>query len=439
MKIAFKNHLIHQFPELCSQPFILACSAGIDSVVLAHLCKEIGLDFALAHCNFKLRGAASQADASFVEELAKQFSVPFFSTSFNTETYAKTQKCSVQMAARTLRYEWFETLIETSRYAYLVTAHHRDDALETMLINLSRGTGIEGLLGVPKKRKYIIRPMLPFSRQEIASYAKTQKIEWREDSSNKETKYLRNKIRHELLPLIESLHPTALHNVAQTQKYLEQTATLSHLYIDQLRAQLFHNTPTAISIDLENLLSQTALNASLYGLFSPYGFSDSAAIIGICEGASGKKLLSDTHILLKDRRNLLLYAKEQLSSSEEAYYISEDCPAITTPISMEFTDGKEAAVPQTPFEITVDKTLLHFPLVLRHIKEGDLFYPVGMTGKKKLSKYLRDEKIDVFSKSSLWILADAKDRIVWVVGLRADRRFQVHSKTNQFLCLKTLS
>lgn len=149
--------------------------------------------------------------------------------------------------------------------------------------------------------------------------------------------------------------------------------------------------------------------------------------------------MSDTHILLKDRRNLLLYAKEQLSSSEEAYYISEDCPAITTPISMEFTDGKEAAVPQTPFEITVDKTLLHFPLVLRHIKEGDLFYPVGMTGKKKLSKYLRDEKIDVFSKSSLWILADAKDRIVWVVGLRADRRFQVHSKTNQFLCLKTLS
>ncbi|MCW1953895.1 MAG: tRNA lysidine(34) synthetase TilS [Flavobacteriia bacterium] len=438
MKSAFENHLKTKFPELYNQPILLACSGGIDSVVLAYLCREAHLDFALAHCNFKLRGAASAADAIFVKQLANQLSIPFFTTSFDTELHAKKQKCSIQMAARALRYDWFDQLIKDSAYSYLLTAHHRDDTLETMLINLSRGTGIDGLLGIPDKRDYIRRPLLPFSRQEVAAYAAAHKIDWREDSSNEETKYLRNKIRHELLPVFASLHNTALDNMVQTQTYLSQTADLSELYIQSLKKELWQDGDDGIEISIPLLLSKPAIEASLFALFSPFGFSNPAAILGICEGESGKKLVSHTHVLLKDRDVLYLCTQERTLDQYDQYEIHESSEAISHPIYLELTSSDKATAVNHKTHISVDRELLSYPLLLRHMKEGDVFYPSGMTGKKRLSKFLRDEKINVISKAAIWVLTDAQDQIIWVVGMRADRRFQTHSKTKQYLCLKSM-
>lgn len=438
MKIAFKNHIKSRFPELCEQPFILACSGGIDSVVMAHLCAEMGLVFALAHCNFNLRGPASQSDANFVNELAAQLSVPVFATLFNTDGYVKKHKISVQMAARQLRYDWFDELISNADYAYLITAHHRDDALETMLINLTRGTGIEGLLGIPAKRDYIRRPLLPFSRLEVAEYAKKNQILWREDSSNADTKYLRNKIRHSLLPLLESLHPTALENIIQTQEHLSQTAALSKLYVSGLKRSLWKETEKGVQIDIDSLLSSPALIASLYALFSPYGFVDSIAVLALCHGETAKKLVSDTHFLYKDRNTLCLYTIAQSKAAATSYIITDKTKSLSIPFGLGVLDVFEESCLDSKTAIAVDASLLKFPLVIRHKKDGDFFFPSGMNGKKKLSKFLRDEKINVISKATIWVLTDAQDAIIWVVGLRADSRFQTGLKTKQSICFKIL-
>ncbi|HAQ54505.1 MAG TPA: tRNA lysidine(34) synthetase TilS, partial [Flavobacteriaceae bacterium] len=239
MITAFKNHLNTQFKELTTSPFLLACSGGVDSVVLAHLCSQCGLTFALAHCNFNLRGAASTADAQFVANLALELGVPVFQTSFDTNAYIKKHKVSIQMGARTLRYNWFDQLIKTHNYQYLLTAHQREDALETMIINLSRGTGIEGLLGIPEKRDYIRRPLICFAKAALLTFANENHIQWREDSSNDSTDYLRNKIRHEVLPLMADLHPTALENMIQTQSHLKERSQLASLYLEQLKKEFF--------------------------------------------------------------------------------------------------------------------------------------------------------------------------------------------------------
>jgi tRNA(Ile)-lysidine synthase len=438
VKIAFKNHIKSRFPELSEQAFVLACSGGIDSVVMAHLCAKMGLVFALAHCNFNLRGSASQADADFVHKLGAQLSVPVFVNAFNTEGYVEKHKISIQMAARQLRYDWFEELISNTNYTYLVTAHHRDDTLETMLINLTRGTGIEGLLGIPDKRDYIRRPLLPFSRLDIAEYAKKNQILWREDSSNADTKYLRNKIRHSLIPILESLHPTALENIIQTQHHLSQTAALSELYITGLKMSLCKETEKGIQIDINSLLSAPALIASLYALFSPYGFVDSKAVLDLCHGETAKKLVSDTHLLYKDRNILFLYTISQSQATEASFTIYDKTKSISIPFGLEILDIFEKGSLNGKSVIAVDASLLKFPLVIRHKKDGDFFFPLGMNGKKKLSKFLRDEKINVISKAEIWVLTDAQDAIIWVVGLRADSRFQTGLKTKKSICFKVL-
>ena len=306
MITAFKNHLNTQFKELTTSPFLLACSGGVDSVVLAHLCSQCGLTFALAHCNFNLRGAASTADAQFVANLALELGVPVFQTSFDTNAYIKKHKVSIQMGARTLRYNWFDKLIKTHNYQYLLTAHQREDALETMIINLSRGTGIEGLLGIPEKRDYIRRPLICFAKAALLAFANENHIQWREDSSNDSADYLRNKIRHEVLPLMADLHPTALENMIQTQSHLKERSQLASLYLEQLKKEFFITIGIEVHITIDQLCATPHVLAVMYVLFSPYGFNDANAVLDLCQRENGKKLLSSSHLLLKDRSKLIL-------------------------------------------------------------------------------------------------------------------------------------
>lgn len=425
----FKEHIENQFPELLKNKFILACSGGVDSVVLAHLCCQCRLDFAMAHCNFKLRCSESDEDERFVRELAKKLKKPIWVKQFNTQTYVESQKISVQMAARELRYAWFNELMDTQHIKMLVTAHQLDDNLETFVINLSRGTGIKGLIGIPPKTETIARPLLPFSRVRIMEYAIREQIDWREDQSNAETKYLRNKIRHEIIPLLKETHPAFLDNFQATQNYLKQIAEISEAHLNEVKARLFRVDNEVVHISIESLQTLNPIEAYLHGLFNEFGFTAWSDIGQLLTAMSGKEVLSKTHRLVKDRGELLLSRinKEELVE----YPIQETTKGIEVPITLSFESvdniGKTA-----PNVLYVDKETLKYPLVLRKRQKGDYFYPLGLGGRKKLSKYLKDEKMDIISKEKQWVLC-SENKIVWVVGKRLDDRFKITPHTTKIL------
>lgn len=425
----FSKVIEEQFPNLVKDKFLLACSGGVDSVVLAHLCAAAKLDFILAHCNFNLRGKASDEDEHFVKKLALTLGKEVLVQQFNTTDYAKENKLSIQMAARALRYTWFEGILLDFNLKTVVTAHHLDDDLETFIINLSRGTGIQGLNGMPSKTSKITRPLLSFKREEIVDYAQMNHLKWREDESNAETKYLRNKIRHKIVPLLKQLHPSFLENFKTTQNNLRETTYLNEMYISQLKEQLFVEGKGVIQIPIKSILKLEPLAPYLYGLFNAYGFTAWEDVSRLLTGMSGKEVLSKTHRLVKDRDYLLL--TEVIPKNSDHYYIEEGEHGLNVPLPLKISEVGFLA--QTAVNtLYVDKETLKFPLVLRRWEKGDYFYPLGMKGKKKLSKFFKDEKIDVISKEKQWLLC-SENNIVWVIGKRADERFKVTSQTKNII------
>ncbi len=429
MLAKFQEHIENQFPELKVKKFLLACSGGLDSVVLAKLCHKIDLDFDLAHCNFNLRGAESDHDENFVKNFANDLGIRLFVNHFDTIGYVNKNKVSVEMAARDLRYAWFAELMKENTIDILVTAHHADDALETFLINLSRGTGIDGLKGIPSKTSVLARPLLPFSREEILSFAESTGLKWCEDSTNQDTVHLRNKIRHEVVPNLKELHPTFLDNFQMTQRHLADTSKLLSDYIALLKADLFQIETDFIRIPISKLVGLNPLKTYLFYLLSPYGFTAWNDIKDMLTGPSGKEVQSHTHRLVHDRDYLLL---EELNIAEKGQFLIQKVTTeITTPINLVVSEVD--SLEETSENILyVDKSTLKYPLVVRNWKKGDYFYPFGMTGKKKLSKYFKDEKVDVISKHKQWLLCSGED-IVWVIGKRTDNRFKVKPSTKQIL------
>ena len=425
----FFQHIHNNFSFLKENRLLLACSGGLDSLVLAHLCKQANLDITLAHCNFKLRGKESDGDEVFVQQLAKELGVEFISTTFNTKQEMATAGGSTQMVARKLRYEWFETVLQERKLDYVLTAHHADDALETFIINLSRGTGIDGLSGIPSKYGNIVRPLLPFSREELAAFARDNNLRWREDSSNSDSKYLRNQIRKEIVPKLKELHPTFLDNFLSTQTFLTQSKTVLESAYREMQEKLFKKHGRGFQIDVKELKLLKPLEAYLYGIFNYYGFTAWDDIKSLIDAGSGKEIHSPTHRLLKDRDSLFLQSREV--KSEGFYNIEKDIEHIQEPIKLllETTTGLEKEGNNVAF---FDKEKLNYPLTLRKWKKGDYFYPLGMQGKKKLSKFFKDEKMDVFSKENQWLLCDG-EKIVWVIGKRADERYKIDGNTSQIL------
>ena len=425
----FKKHIQDYFPRLLQEKFLLACSGGIDSVVLAHLCHASGLNFALAHCNFQLRDEESDADEALVRKLANTLDKCFFVTHFDTENYMRQNKVSVLIAARELRYHWFTEIMKENEIKTLVTGHHADDEIETFLINLSRGTGIDGLTGIPSRTATIDRPLLNISRAEILAYATNEGIQWREDRSNADTKYLRNKIRHDIVPLLRELHPTFMKNFALSQKFLKGTAEIAKNHIDDLRKTLFVSDGTVIRIKIELLKTLKPLNTYLYGLFKEYGFTEWNDVEHLLSAMSGKEIRSKTHRLIKDRDSLLLSAR--IDENNKTYLLHEKDLDVAMPLSLAIENV--SAMTETGRRILyVDKETLKYPLRIRKWEKGDYFYPLGMRGKKKLSKFFKDEKVDVISKHNQWLLC-SEDEIVWVIGRRADNRFRVTDDTKTIL------
>jgi tRNA(Ile)-lysidine synthase len=427
----FKNHISDNFPFLNGKKLLLATSGGLDSMVMVHLFQNLKCEIALAHCNFQLRGLESFGDQNFVQEYAETNEIPLFVTQFDTQAFANDYKLSTQVAARDLRYNWFYELLETENYDYVLTAHHADDNLETFLINLSRGTGLEGLVGIPEQNDKIMRPLIPFSREDIANYAKENNIQWREDSSNASDKYLRNKIRHDLVPLLKELNPQFIESFQKTQSYLQESQAMVEDASIMIYQQVAKQDGEDIYFDLNQLKRLPNYKSYLYQWLNEFGFSAWDDIYNLVESQSGKQVFSAEFRLLKDREFIILspinFEEEQLE-----YFFEKDVKEVNIPLNLTFCKVSDISV-TTNTAIFVDEDKLEFPLVLRRWNEGDYFQPFGMEGKsKKLSKLFKDEKLSLIEKENIWILC-SNTAIVWVVGLRQDNRFRIDNTTQNLL------
>ncbi len=420
----FSKHLNQNLSFLKDAKVLLAISGGVDSVVLAHLASKSNLNFTLAHCNFKLRNEASDLDEDFVKQIAKKLHIDCHTITFETESYAKENNQSTQMAARDLRYNWFQELCEEHQFDYIFTAHHADDNIETFLINLARGTGLNGLTGIPEINGNIVRPLLPFSRKQIIEYAKTNDISWREDESNQSTKYLRNKIRHEIVPVLKSLNDNFDNNFKETLSHLKTSQQLTEFSIEIIKRDITTQEGKTLKINIDKLNQYDFVDGILFELLKEYKFTEWNDVKNLIQAQSGKKVLSPTHTLLKDRHFLILY-RSHIEASE-TFMIDESDSNIkieNLTLSLEYEQPGELKA-DNPSEIVVNKSSLKYPLIVRKWKNGDYFYPAGMGGKKKLSKFFKDEKFSLLEKQTTWLLCDHDDKIIWVIGHRLDNRFK---------------
>lgn len=421
----FKRHLSKSFPALKDQKILLALSGGLDSCVLLDLCLKSGLQPAVAHCNFKLRGKDSDDDAKWIKNLANTKNLKYYIENFDSESYARTKKVSIQMAARDLRYKWFDQLSNQLNFDFILVAHHTNDALETFMINAMRGTGLRGLLGIPERREKILRPMLPFSRVDIMQYAQENNIKWREDSSNAETYYLRNWLRHEVIPLWKKRDPNFDKQFQETLKYLSRAQAVLDVIVEDFKNKNFIPYHLGFRISIKALEGLSTQDYYLHALFAPYGFRNINDLKQMMKSQSGKQLFSDSHRLVKNREDFLL--NPVIESQENTFYIETETSSIFRPIQLNFS-YKKTFEKGDPKSLLLDKHKLKFPLTLRKWKQSDYFYPNGLNGKKKLSKYFKDEKFSLLDKESQWLLCSGED-IVWVIGKRADQRFLANEET----------
>lgn len=426
----FENHITQTFSFLEKKKLLLATSGGLDSMVMAHLFSELNYAFAIAHCNFQLRGLESFGDQEFVSKAADSFKRPFFITQFDTEAFAKDYKLSTQVAARELRYNWFYELLETEGYDYILTAHHADDNLETFIINLSRGTGLDGLIGIPEQNDKLIRPLLPFSREEIKQYAEDNAIEWREDSSNASNKYLRNKIRHDLVPVLKEINPNFLDAFKKTQEFLQEAQIMVEDASVMVYQQVAKEVGDEIHFDLDQLKQLTNYKSYLYQWLKEYEFSAWDDIYELTESQSGKQIFSSEYRLLKDRTTLILSPIPE--DKQEEFYIEINDLEVNFPLKLKLCNIGHITIDSNK-AIFVDADKIKFPLLLRKWNEGDVFFPFGMDGKsKKVSKLFKDEKLSLIEKENTWILC-SDNQIVWVIGIRQDERFKIVNTTNKIL------
>lgn len=438
MLAEFQKHINKNLSFLNESKLLIAISGGLDSVVLTHLSLASQLNVTLAHCNFNLRGKESDEDEQFVLQLGDSLDLEVFVEYFDTESFAETEKLSIQMAARELRYNWFFDLAERLCFDYILTAHHADDNLETFLINLTRGTGLNGLTGIPEINENIVRPLLPFSREELEAYAKENSLKWREDSSNASDKYLRNKLRHHVIPQLKEVNPNVLQNFKKTLEHLNDTADIVDESLNAVAKRAIDKIDEhQMTFKISEFKKVNNPKAYLYEMFKDYGFAEWNDMVDLLDAQSGKQVFSKTHRLIKDRMYLILtdYNNVIQSYGEESILIKENENAVDAPFGILLFDEADAISKPSKTTICVDKDLLVFPLQLRRWKDGDFFYPSGMTGKKKLSKYFKDEKLSIVDKENVWLLT-SNDKIVWVVGMRADERFKVTESTKHILQIK---
>jgi tRNA(Ile)-lysidine synthase len=414
---------------------IVAMSGGADSVALWHILSRLGYDCVMAHCNFHLRGEESNRDEEFVRRLAEKHQTPFYKIDFDTTKYAAENGISIEMAARDLRYEWFYILLADLQAQAIAVAHHADDNIETMLMNLTRGTGLRGLTGISNRNGKVVRPLLCCSRKEIERYLFENGLNYVEDSTNKLNDYQRNKIRNQVIPLLEEINPSVRQTLYDTFERFADAYDIYSEKIDFLKKEIVLYEPDCVKIDIEKLKKQTGYKTILFEILHSFGFN-SVVVRQISETLckeSGKQFFSGTHCLLKDRDQLIIYKKQQ--TENESYLIHENTKEIHEPIELQFEKIERTA----DFQVSKEKNIIHldfaklqFPLTLRKWREGDVFQPFGLKGKKKVSDFFIDNKLSLLEKKSCWLLLSGNE-IVWLVGYRTDHRFRVTEKTKEIM------
>ena len=448
MKTALQAHINQNLAFLNGKKLLIAISGGIDSVVLTHILHSLKFSISLAHCNFQLRGKDSNKDEIFVTELGEKLRINCEVIKFETENYAVEKGISTQMAARELRYNWFQEIMQKNELDYIITAHQKDDIIETVLINLTRGTGLDGLTGIPEVNGFIVRPLLPFSRNEILVYATKNKIQWREDQSNSSIKYVRNKIRHKVVPFLKELNPNLLDTLNNTLENLKGSQQIIQDRIENIRDEITTKNKKETHFNIEKLKNLSNPKIYLYELLKAYNFTEWNDAVALLDAQSGKQIFSETHRLLKDR-DVLILSKISNSKKLVQYEIPENTSKITVPIKLKFKsidipfDTKnhqnkvlEELIFDNPNTISIDYNTIKFPLIIRKWQKGDYFYPIGLNGKKKLSKFFKDDKMSLLEKENAWVLCASDNTIIWVIGKRLDERFKVIKTTSKVLKIK---
>ncbi|MDR0370361.1 MAG: tRNA lysidine(34) synthetase TilS [Prevotellaceae bacterium] len=422
------------------QKIVAGFSGGADSVALLHILHSLGYQCVAAHCNFHLRGEASDRDRQFAESFCRELHMPFTSVDFDTTAYAQAHKMSIEMAARELRYHFFEKMRTLHRAQAIAVAHHADDHVETMLMNLIRGTGLKGMTGIPVKNGYIVRPLLCVTRGEIERYVEAHRLRFVTDESNKENIYTRNKIRNRLLPLMEEINPSVKQTLNESAVRFKDYNTIVAHYVRQAVKNIVSKQEKYLKIDIR-LLKQTPGYATvLFELLSGYRFNSSTVgrILENLTNESGKIFYSQTHRLVKDR-DFLILCEQKTVDRPASFFISPQTPKTTSPLPLQISEFDKT----TDYTLSTDKNCAHidasaikYPLEVRIWRKGDFFYPLGMKGKKKISDFLTDRKLNLFEKDEIWVVT-SEENIVWIVGKSIDERYKVTAKTEKIIELKT--
>jgi tRNA(Ile)-lysidine synthase len=434
------------------EPLLLAVSGGVDSVVMCDLFFKANIPFAIGHCNFKLRGKESEQDEEFVKALAEKYKVSFHKKSFNTTSYAEKKKISIQMAARILRYEWLKRIANENGYVRIATAHHLDDSIETFFINILRGTGIAGLQGIPVKQENIIRPLLFATKKMIYNYAETNNLSWREDSSNLTDSYLRNTIRHHVIPALKKLNKGFEKTITRELSYFKEVTEIFKKFIDEKKKEIIVTEGRDILLNIKKLKESSYPKTLLHEILRAYDFTPETTelIAQHLYTTAGKKFLSPTYRLIKDRDFFILTPQKSQKSTTiqktsdfpETQFIIEknqkEFQHENLNLRINILKGNISTITnKSPKIAWLDMDTLNFPLTLRKWKEGDSFQPLGMKGKKKLSDFFTDIKLPINKKEETWVLLSSGN-IVWVVGYRIDDRFKITDSTRKIYRIELL-
>lgn len=426
----FRQHIEQLVPFAQEKKYLLAVSGGADSSVMAWLFHHYGFDFAIAHCNFHLRGEESDKDMLLVREMAKNYGVRYFEQVFDTLDYQKQHGLSLEMAARELRYHWFAKI--SADFDYVVTAHNANDNAETFLLNMTRGTGLKGLTAIPEKTTTLLRPLLHFSSAQIRRFAAEKGIAYRNDASNDSEAFRRNKIRLSVMPKLEELNPELIPVFSRNIDLLKRQYFFYQRRMDELKSTLVDEEGEMLRISIDKLCKCEDPALVLFEILKDYGFNASEVeqILDSLEKSSGKLFYSTDYQLVKDRKYLIISPVDTPQAKEKTIERIEDL------------ENKGFTVEKFPISVTpdfipnpnilyVDAKKLVFPLILRHWQEGDRFRPFGMRGSKKLSDFFIDQKINLLEKKNVQVLCSA-DKIVWLVGLRSDDRFKIDHQTENY-------
>lgn len=437
MKEEFEKYILENRLIEPTSRILCAVSGGIDSMVMTELFLKIGSDIGIAHCNFNLRGEESDADEEFVRQFAGKHGIPFFSASFDTSGFASEKGISIQMAARELRYQWFEEIRHKNGFDLIALAHNMNDNIETFLINLTRGTGLAGLTGMKPRHNNLIRPLLFASRDAITNYSDINDVAFREDRTNADIKYTRNRIRHSIIPVFRRINPSFDTTIIETAERLGEINEIVNAFISPIKERAIIQKDNLVTVKIKEIPVLAYRRTILFELFRPFGVASSQLedLEKLTKGPTGNQLFTQNWRLIRNRNEIIILPRENSSGSYFEITSADDFKNIPFIISYEHKKIDENfLIPSSPLKACLDADKLSYPLIIRRNIPGDYFYPLGMRSKKKLSDYFIDKKYSIPDKEKCLILESA-GQIVWVIGDRIDNRFRITEATRKTLVI----